>query len=64
MNFKIIKGYINVSDYDIYDKLKDRLAKLIDKYNIQEYITNIEDCFDESRRDIFGGAKEKKRTKN
>ena len=53
LNFKIMKGYINVSDYDIYDKLKDRLSKLINKYNIQEYITNIEDCFDEFQEEIF-----------
>ena len=53
LDFKVMKGYINVSDYDIYDKLKARLSKLIDKYNIQEYITNIEDCFDEFQEEIY-----------
>ena len=53
LNFKIMKGYINVSDYDIYDKLKDRLAKLIDRYSIKEYINNIEDCFDEFQEEIY-----------
>ena len=53
LNFKIMKGYINISDYDIYDKLKNRLSKLIDKYNIQDYITNIEDCFDEFEEEIY-----------
>ena len=46
LNFKIMKGYINVSDYDIYDKLKDRLSKLINKYN---FISSKDSMFTSSK---------------
>ena len=48
-----MKGYINISDYDIYDKLKERLAKLINIYSMQDYIDRIEECFSDFREEVL-----------
>ena len=53
LNYKIMKGYINISDYDIYDKLKERLAKLINIYSMQDYIDRIEECFSDFREEVL-----------
>ena len=53
LNYKIMKGYINISDYDIYDKLKERLAKLISIYSMQDYLDRIEECFSDFREEVL-----------
>ena len=53
LNYKIMKGYINISDYDIYDKLKERLARLINIYSMQDYIDRIEECFSEFQEEMI-----------
>ena len=53
LNYKILKGYINISDYDIYDKLKERLEKLIDIYSMQDYIDRIEECFSDFQDEML-----------
>jgi len=52
IDYKIMKGEINELDIDIFSKLKEKLDKLIDEYNIEEDNKKIEDYFGDVQEEL------------
>lgn len=52
LNYKIMKGDIYASDYDIYEKLIEKLKKLIGLYSNDEYLDILEECFNDFQKEV------------
>ena len=60
LKYKIMIGEINLSDYDIYTRLKEKLKNLMNSYNNNVYINILEEIFNDFRKEMYLTQQKKK----
>ena len=52
MEYKAMKGDIDETEYNIYSKLEERIDKLMDLIDLNEYVAKMEDYIGEFQEEI------------